>query len=77
MHKKSIEAQEKLQADPDTNPDRDDMRTESIAALRAKAHAHNAKIMEVVGGQAHNEADDIRRLDTGDIHKGEDKLTKS
>ncbi len=51
MHKKSIEAAEKLKDDDMNEPkrDKDEMRSESIAALRAKAQEHSAKVMEGMG----------------------------
>lgn len=51
MHKKSIEAAIKMKdeesSDSEKKPD-NDVRTESIAALRAKAHQHSSKMMEVL-----------------------------
>ena len=51
MHKKSIEAASKMKeeesSDSDKKPD-SDVRTESIAALRAKAQQHSSKMLEVL-----------------------------
>ena len=57
MHKKSIEAAEKLKEDdiPDLKKDsspskgKEVLRSESIATLRAKAQQHSAKVMEALG----------------------------
>ena len=59
MHKKSIEAAEKLKAEDDVsdendNRDKDEFRTESIASLRAKAQVHSAKVMEALGGSTNH-----------------------
>lgn len=54
MHKKSIEASQKLQEeDEDPNEakdgkDKEEIRSESIATLRAKAQQHSAKVMEAL-----------------------------
>ncbi|XP_045158534.2 homeobox protein Hox-B1-like [Mercenaria mercenaria] len=51
MHKKSIEAANKMKeeesSDSEKKPD-SDVRTESIAALRAKAQQHSSKMLEVL-----------------------------
>lgn len=54
MHKKSLEAASKMKEEEDdensqtdTKPDTD-VRTESIAALRAKAQQHSSKMLEVL-----------------------------
>lgn len=54
MHKKSLEAAEKLKAEDDIGDDKDsrdkdEFRSESIASLRAKAQVHSAKVMEALG----------------------------
>ena len=57
MHKKSIEASHKLQEEEDVEKDnknmqprdRDEIRSESIATLRAKAQQHSAKVLEALG----------------------------
>ena len=59
MHKKSIEAAEKLKAEDDVvdereNRDKDEFRSESIASLRAKAQVHSAKVMEALGGSTNH-----------------------
>ena len=49
MHKKSIEASETLNGDDQSSEkedkNSDDLRSESIAVLRAKAQEHSAKVM--------------------------------
>ena len=73
MHKKSIEAAHKLNEDdgPMTSPsdvtkpgsassrDKNEIRSESIATLRAKAQEHNAKMLEALhpGGGGHKSDD--------------------
>lgn len=47
MHKKSLEASKKLNEVEMTKDVKDELRTESIAALRAKAHEHTAKVVGV------------------------------
>ena len=59
MHQKSIEAAEKLKEEGDSTTDdssrnRDELRSESIAALRAKAQEHSAKVMEAIGSSSNN-----------------------
>ncbi len=55
MHKKSQEASHQLANDaPDGDSDdegkgRDEIRSESIATLRAKAQEHSAKVLEALG----------------------------
>ena len=54
MHKKSIEAAKKMKDDDfpvkeGKGRDRDELRTESINILRAKAQEHSAKIIEAIG----------------------------
>ena len=53
MHKKSIEAAKKLKEDDfsikDNGKGRDELRTESINILRAKAQEHSAKMIEGIG----------------------------
>ena len=56
MHKKSIEASQKMNEDPDDediNTDsndackhKDELKSESIAALRAKAQEHSARLLQ-------------------------------
>lgn len=66
MHKKSLEAAHKLQQgemDEDKSPssrDKNEIRSESIASLRAKAQEHSAKMMEVLNstGSSGNKSDD-------------------
>ena len=53
MHKKSIEAAKKMKEEETTDSnenerDREDIRSESIAALRAKAQQHSVKMLEVL-----------------------------
>ncbi len=55
MHKKSMEAADTLNDDdedehkPSLDPkEKDELRTESIASLRAKAQRHSAKVLEVM-----------------------------
>ena len=53
MHKKSIEAAKKMKEEEssDSNEnkrDREDIRSESIAVLRAKAQQHSVKMLEVL-----------------------------
>ncbi|KAK3608589.1 hypothetical protein CHS0354_042581 [Potamilus streckersoni] len=56
MHKKSIEAAKKMREEeskelPDGRKEKDDIRSESIAALRAKAQQHSAKMFSVLERQ--------------------------
>ncbi|KAL3873125.1 hypothetical protein ACJMK2_036281 [Sinanodonta woodiana] len=56
MHKKSIEAAKKMREEEskeslDGRKDKDDIRSESIAALRAKAQQHSAKMFSVLERQ--------------------------
>ena len=53
MHKKSIEAAKKMKEEETTDSnenkrDQEDIRSESIAALRAKAQQHSVKMLEVL-----------------------------
>lgn len=66
MHKKSIEASKKIReeegkinhTDPQ-NKEKDEFRSESIAALRAKAQEHSARMLEALNRNGkHNFADD-------------------
>ena len=71
MHKKSIEAAKKMKEEETTDTtengrDREDIRSESIAALRAKAQQHSVKMLEVLqngenGGKGKT-ADDTNNL---------------
>ena len=45
MHKKSLEASKKLNEVEMSENIKDELRSESIAALRAKAHDHTSKIV--------------------------------
>ena len=45
MHKKSLEASKKLNEVEMTENIKDELRSESIAALRAKAHEHTVKVV--------------------------------
>ena len=61
MHKKSIEAAKKLKEEDfplkeGKSRDRDELRTESINILRAKAQEHSAKIIEAIGITPANQA---------------------
>ena len=47
MHKKSLEASKKLNEVEMTKDIKDELRTESIATLRAKAHEHTVKVVGV------------------------------
>ena len=53
MHKKSIEAAEKLKEEEspekEGTKEREEIRSESIAQLRAKAQEHSAKMREALG----------------------------
>ena len=64
MHKKSIEAAETLNSSdegllPDDNKEADELKSESIALLRAKAEKYNAKLREDFGGQTMDNKDSI------------------
>lgn len=68
MHKKSIEASEKLSAGKDggtgggadlTSRDKDNMRAESINTLRAKAQQHSAKVLKSYGTSGRGGGGDV------------------
>ena len=54
MHKKSIEASQKMKDEGDDEPipsdckHKDELRSESIAALRAKAQEHSARMLSAL-----------------------------
>ena len=65
MHKKSLEAAKKMQEEDETEAliegtgkDSDDLRSESIAALRAKAQEHSARMMEALNREGAKGFDD-------------------
>lgn len=65
MHKKSIEAAKKMQEEDGIltdsegdGKDRCDRKSDSIAALRAKAQEHNAKILEALNKNGDQSFDD-------------------
>jgi hypothetical protein len=68
MHKKSVEAAEKFNDDDDSGPegetrdqrDKDELRSESIAILRAKAQEHSAKLVHDAP-ETHADQDSLRR----------------
>ena len=73
MHKKSVEASKKFNDEPeDCNSDsskKDEFRSESIAALRAKAQEHSIKVLEgiyVTGNQT-----SFSRPTSGDVTSGD------
>ena len=64
MHKKSIEAAETLNSSeegllPEESKEAEELKSESIASLRAKAQEHNAKLREDFGGQNIDSKDSI------------------
>jgi len=64
MHKKSIEAASKMKEEEDDEEPKhdvkDDVKSESIAALRARAQQHSSKMMQVL-----HKDDCADRIDSG------------
>ena len=74
MHKKSIEAAETLNSSDDgteENKETDDLKSESIASLRAKAQEHHAKLREDFSGPALDKKDSILLPNSSSLHKFE------
>ena len=81
MHKKSLEAAHKLTEDDDqqstgNSRDRNEIRSESIATLRAKAQEHSAKVMEALSSSGGSiKAEDSSHLLSPDTSNDDIDLT--
>ena len=85
MHKKSLEASQKMNeeeanestGDGKTTRDRDEFKTESIASLRAKAQEHNARVLQALNKDSPSDAGYDSTSQGQDTHGGRRSIIDS